>query len=280
MTGYGYAGEVLEVDLSANKMSKLDVWDYADRFLGGRGIAAKLYWDKTSPETAAFDAENCLVFITGPVAGFMGFSGCRWQICGRSPEMVPEAFSYANLGGSWGSWLKYAGYDGLAVYGKADKPVYILINNGNPKIKDASYLWGKTTVETEDVLHSELGKDARVLSIGPAAENLVTFATILASENASGSSGFGSVMGSKNLKAIVIKADNRERPRAAEPERVKELATLVRRMRIKNFEDYGHVLPGKMKLTACYGCISGCTRFIYQAENGRTFKSFCQAADV
>jgi aldehyde:ferredoxin oxidoreductase len=280
MTGYGYAGEILEVDLSANKVTKLAVSDYADRFLGGRGIAAKLYWDKTSPETAAFDAENCLVFITGPVAGFMGFSGCRWQICGRSPEMEPEAFSYANLGGSWGSWLKYAGYDGLTVSGKADKPVYILINNGNLEIKDASYLWGKTTVETEDILHFELGKDARVLSIGPAAENLVTFATILASENASGSSGFGSVMGSKNLKAVVVKAGNRKRPKAAEPERLKELADLVRHMRIKNFEDYGHVLPGKMKLTACYGCISGCTRFIYQAENGHTFKSFCQASGV
>ena len=276
----GYAGEILEVDLSANKVSKLTVSDYTDLFLGGRGIAARLYWDRTSPETSAFDAENYLVFITGPVAGFMGFSGCRWQICGRSPQMEPEAFSYANLGGSWGSWLKYAGYDGLTVTGKADKPVYILINDEVLEIKDASYLWGKTTVETEAILHSELGKDARVLSIGPAAENMVTFATILASENASGSSGFGSVMGSKNLKAIVVKADNRKRPAAAQPERVKELADLVRRMRIKNFEDYGHILPGKMKLTSCYGCISGCTRFIYQAENNHTFKSFCQAAGV
>jgi len=193
--------------------------------------------------------------------------------------MEPPSFSYANLGGSWGSWLKYAGYDGLVVSGKADKPVYVLVDDGRPEIRDASHLWGKTTEDTEDVLQSELGKDARVLSIGPAGENLVTFATILASENASGSSGLGAVMGSKKLKAVVIRA-GRRRPPAAEPERLQELADLVGRMRISNFEDYGHILPGSMKLTACYGCISGCTRFVYQADNGRTFKSFCQAAGV
>jgi aldehyde:ferredoxin oxidoreductase len=280
MTGYGYVGEILDVDLSTNKVNKLAIGDYAVRFLGGRGIAAKLYWDNTPPQTAAYDPENRLVFITGPIAGFMGFSGCRWQICGKSPEMEPEAFSYANLGGSWGSWLKYAGFDGIAVSGQADGPVYILITDGKPEIRDASHLWGKTTVETEDILHSELGKDTRVLSIGPAGENRVTFATLLASENASGSSGFGGVMGAKNLKAIVVKADNRKRPTAAEPERVRELGALVRRMRIRNFEDYGHFLPGRMKLTSCYGCISGCTRFIYRAENGRQYKSFCQAAGV
>jgi aldehyde:ferredoxin oxidoreductase len=280
MTVYGYAGQILDIDLSNNKIDRLATSDYTDRFLGGRGIAAKLYWDKTRPETAAYDEKNCLVFMTGPVAGFMGFSGCRWQICGKSPEMEPEAFSYANLGGSWGAWLKYAGFDGIAVSGKADKPAYILITDDMFEIKDASHLWGKTTVETEDILHTELGKDTRILSIGPAGENRVTFATLLASENASGASGFGGVMGAKNLKAIVIKADNRKRPVAAEPERVKELAALVRHLRITNFEDYGHFLPGRMKLTSCYGCISGCTRSIYRADNGRIYKSFCQAAGV
>ena len=277
---YGYAGQILRVDLSTHELSRQDVSEHADRFVGGRGIAAKLYWDQTTPETAAFDSRNCLVFMTGPVAGFMGFSGCRWQICGKSAMMDPQAFSYANLGGSWGSWLKYAGYDGVAVTGKADRPVYILVNKGNAEVRDAAHLWGKTTVETEDALHSELGKDARVLSIGPAGENLVTFATVLASENASGSSGFGAVMGSKNLKAVVVQANDLMRPVAAEPERLGELARLVRSMRIRNFEDYGHILPGDMNLTSCYGCISGCTRFAYRAEDERTYKSFCQASGV
>lgn len=276
----GYAGTILDIDLSTKRTRRLQTSDYAGRFLGGRGIAAKLYWEKTPPQAKAYDPENCLVFMTGPVAGFMGFSGCRWVICGKSPEMEPEAFSYANLGGSWGAWLKYAGYDGIAVTGRADKPVYILINESEVEIKDAKYLRGKTTVETEDILHAELGKDARILSIGPAGEGMVTFATILASENASGSSGFGGVMGAKNLKAIVVKADNSHRPEAARPEQVRELADMVRRLRIKNFEDYGHMLPGTMKMTSCYGCISGCTRFIYKVDSGRTYKAFCQAAGV
>ncbi len=276
----GYAGTILDIDLSAKRVGRLLTSDYAGRFLGGRGIAAKLYWDKTPPAAKAYDSENCLVFMTGPVAGFMGFSGCRWEICGKSPEMEPEAFSYANLGGSWGAWLKYAGYDGMAVAGKADQPVYILVTDHGVDIKEAAHLWGKTTVETEAVLHEELGKDARVLSIGPAGENRVTFATVLAAENASGSSGFGGVMGAKNLKAVVITADRSRRPQAAAPDQVRELATLVRRLRIRNFEDYGHTLPGTMKMTSCYGCISGCTRFIYEADNGRTYKSFCQAAGV
>ncbi len=276
----GYAGTILDIDLSSRKVERLPVSDYAGRFLGGRGIAAKLYWEKTPPQAKAYDPENCLVFMTGPVAGFMGFSGCRWVICGKSPEMEPEAFSYANLGGSWGAWLKYAGYDGITITGKADKPVFILITDSGVYIKDAAHLRGKTTVETEDILHTELGKDARILSIGPAGENRVTFATILASENASGSSGFGGVMGAKNLKAVIVKADNSHRPEAAHPEKVRELADMVRRLRINNFEDYGHMLPGTMKKTSCYGCISGCTRFIYKADNGRTYKSFCQAAGV
>ena len=125
MTEFGYAGEILKVDISRRKISKLKTSDYADRFLGGRGIAAKIYWDETSPGTGAFDPSNCMVCITGPLAGFTRFAGCRWQICGKSPSMEPEAFSYANLGGSWGAWLKYAGYDGLVVTGKADQPVYL-----------------------------------------------------------------------------------------------------------------------------------------------------------
>jgi aldehyde:ferredoxin oxidoreductase len=280
MAEFGYAGEILRIDLTTRKISTLATADYSDRFLGGRGIAAKIYWDETSPETKALSPENCLVFITGPVAGFTRFSGCRWQICGKSPEMEPEAFSYANLGGSWGSWLKYAGFDGMAVVGKADYPVYILIDNGKVEIRQAVYLWGKTTVETQNILQSELGKEAKVLSIGPAAEKQVTFATVLAAENASGSSGFGSVIGSKNLKAIVVKADKAKRPQAANPEALKSLAGSVQRLRVANFEDYGHILPGKMRLTSCYGCISGCTRWTYDAENGNHFKSFCQASGI
>jgi aldehyde:ferredoxin oxidoreductase len=280
MAQHGYAGEILKVDLSKRKISKLETSDYADRFLGGRGIAAKIFWDENCLEAGAFDAQNPLIFITGPLAGFTRFSGCRWQICGKSPQMQPEYFSYANLGGSWGSWLKYSGYDGLVVTGKADSPVYILIDGDKIEIKDALHLKGQTAVETQSILQADHGSGTKVLATGPAGENLITFATVLAAENASGSSGFGAVMGSKNLKAIVVRADEKKRPAAADPDRLKALADEVYRLRTRNFEDYQHILPLKIRFTACYGCIIGCTRGSYEAEDGRQYKVLCQASGV
>ncbi len=279
MAEHGYAGTILKVDLSDGRTARLDTSEYADRFLGGRGIAAKIYWDETSPETGAYEPDNCLIFITGPLAGFTRFAGCRWQICGKSAAMDPESFSYANLGGSWGAWLKYAGYDGMVVKGRADRPVYILIDNGRFEINDASFLWGKTTIETEEALRAKFGKGVRVLAIGPAGENLVSFSNVLAAERASGSSGFGGVMGSKKLKAIAVRADNKVRPVAAEPEKLRSLADRVYHLRAHNFEDYGHILPLKTQFKACYGCISGCTRGYYEAEGGRQFKSLCQSSE-
>jgi len=102
---YGYAGNILTVDLSQGSIDSVPGRDYSDRFVGGRGFAAKLYWDGISSEASALDPRNRLVFVNGPLAGFAGLAGSRWQICGKSPAIVPEFFSYANLGGSWGAWL-------------------------------------------------------------------------------------------------------------------------------------------------------------------------------
>jgi aldehyde:ferredoxin oxidoreductase len=99
ITQYGYAGKILKVDLSSQRMIALSTSDYADGFLGGRGIAAKFYWDKMPPGADAFDSQNVLVFVTGPLAGFRGLSGSRWQVCGKTPAMFPQHFSYANLEG-------------------------------------------------------------------------------------------------------------------------------------------------------------------------------------
>ena len=147
MAGYGYAGEILRVDLATQKTSRLETAPYADRFLGGKGIAAKLYWDMVPPQAKAFDPENCLICVNGPIAGFSRFASNRWLACGKSAAGEPEAFSYGNLGGSWGNRLKSAGYDGLVVQGKADRPVYLFIHDGNVEIRDASHLWGRTAFE-------------------------------------------------------------------------------------------------------------------------------------
>jgi aldehyde:ferredoxin oxidoreductase len=278
MSEFGYAGKILTVDLSNRNISSLPSADYTDRFLGGRGLAAKLYWDLVPPQTKALDPDNCLICVTGPVAGFTRLAGCRWQVGAKSPAMDPEAFACANLGDRWGSWLKYAGYDGLVVCGRADKPVYLFVNSDTVEIRDAPSLWGKTTFEAADRLKAELGKAVSVLTIGPAAENRVRFATLLTDDGSSGAGGLGCVMGSKRLKAIVV-AGNR-RPRAADPERLSNLEQRILELRKDTWKNWLEDIPGRTKLRPCYGCVSGCFRKSYRAEGGRRFKFFCQAVHV
>lgn len=278
MTEFGYAGEILKIDLSDGKITRLPTAPYANRFLGGRGIAARLYWEMVPVETRPFDPENCLIYMTGPLTGFTRVAGaCRWQVCGKSPVMDPEAFSYANLGEKWGTWLKQAGYDGLVVQGKADKPSYIYIDNSRIEIRDATSLWGRSAFESGDTLKAELGNEVSVLTIGPAAENGVVFATMITDDGASGASGLGSVMGSKNLKAIVVAGD--KRPQAADLARLDDLATRILQLRKDTWQGWLNDIPGTTRKKACYGCVSGCFRKAYM-ESGRRYKFFCQAVHV
>ncbi|MFC2027449.1 aldehyde ferredoxin oxidoreductase N-terminal domain-containing protein [Chloroflexota bacterium] len=276
MSEFGYAGQIATVDLSEGKIDTLLTADYTDGFIGGRGIAAKIYWDSVSPQTKALDLGNYLIFITGPLAGFPRLAGSRWQICGKSPASDTESFSYANGGGSWGAWLKFAGFDGIAVTSKSDKPVYLYLHDGKVEIRDASALWRKTTVETRDALKQEWGGNARVVAIGPAGENLVRFATLLADDDASASGGFGAVMGSKNLKAIVVSGNRK--PTAANPEKLKDLSDRAFELRKNTWGIYPFELPGEAKLRACYGCVAGCSRSMYKATTGEQGKFFCQSS--
>jgi aldehyde:ferredoxin oxidoreductase len=274
---FGYAGQILKVDLSGGGITTLPTAPYAARFLGGRGIAVKLYWDLVPPATRAYDPQNCLVYITGPVAGFTGLAGCRWQVCGKTAITDPETFSYANLGDRWGTRLKAAGYDGLVVQGKADIPVYLVIRDGAVEVKDATALWGRSAFEAADTLKAQLGKDTSILTIGPAAENLVAFATMLADDGASGASGLGAVMGSKNLKAIVVAGE--KRPVAANPSVLKRLTEYLYTIRKETWKNWLEDIPGKTKLRPCYGCATGCFRKAYE-EGGRRYKFFCQSVHV
>ena len=129
MAEYGYAGKILKIDISDGIISKADTADYAEKYIGGHGLAARLYWEMVPAEAGAYDPENCLVCASGPVAGFPRFAGFRWKICGKTKLDSPESFSHGNIGERWGGYLKYAGYDALAVQGKAEKPVYIFINS-------------------------------------------------------------------------------------------------------------------------------------------------------
>ena len=280
---YGYAGKILTIDLTSHKIGKLETADYTDRFLGGRGLGAKIYWDLVSPKTRAFDPENCLIIDTGPVAGFTGFAGCRWQICGKSPQVSPESFSYANLGGRWGAWLKYSGYDGLVITGKAEKPVFLVIGNDDKvEFRDASHLWGQSNLDTQDMLHAEMGDDAKIFGIGPAGENLVYYSLAMSSDHSLGGGGLVAVMGSKKLKAIVLKNDRIIRPVAAEPEKLQSLVRRVYKAKEDNWEPFP-LFEALGNYTPCYGCVGGksiCNRATYKAECGRIFRYFCQSTMV
>lgn len=277
MGEYGYAGKILKVDLSCGRTEELPAAAYSDRFIGGRGIAARLFWEMAPPGIKAADPENCLVCATGPVTGFSGLAGCRWIMCGQSPARRPEVFSYGNLGGRWGPALKAAGYDALAVTGGAGKPVYLFIHDGRVEVRDASGLWGLSAFDAADRVKAELGKGVSVLAIGPAAENRVAFATALADGGASVSGGMGSILGSKKLKAIAV-AGNRK-PEVARPQQLQEIKDLVRGIRKSAFDAPSPwAIPGLTVPESCYGCGVGCSRQSYKGEDGRRYKSFCQAS--
>jgi aldehyde:ferredoxin oxidoreductase len=276
---YGHAGRILRVDLSSASTAEVLTSDYAERFLGGRGIAAKIYWDEVFPEAGAFDEGNRLIISLGPLAGVPLLGGSRWGVFGKSPLSLSDKFCYSNLGGQWGVGLKFAGYDGLVVQGKSDKPVYVFIHDGIVDIKDATSLWGKGARETRDILKNELGKEVRVVTIGPAGENRVTTAVMLADGDASGSGGLGAVMGSKRLKAIVIKSRKKE-IRVAEPEKLRKITDYLRGLGRGNVLVWGmdFMAQGqKSKKAPCYGCLGNCVRVNYVADDGSKGKFMCQS---
>lgn len=204
-TLFGYAGKILEVDLTTHSTKTVEVTpDLAKRYLGGVGFAAHFLWSRVKPGTDPLGPDNLLMFMTGPMTG-TGASGTRWSAAFKSPHT--GAWAQTAMGGDIGPELKYAGWDGIIITGKSDAPVYLSINNSKVQLKDARKLWGKDTHETSLAIENEL-KDrlVKVACIGPAGENRVVMASIN-SENfrAFGRLGGGAVMGAKNLKAVAIR---------------------------------------------------------------------------
>jgi len=276
----GYAGKILRVDLSTGGVESVPTARYSDLFMGGRGIAAKIYWDEVPPGTDPFDPENRLIFVTGPVTATTGFCGSRWQVCGKSP--LHNHFSYCNLGGDWGARLKMAGYDALVIHGKAERPVYLWIRPDKVELRPADHLMGKGAIACREELNRQLGNTARVVAIGPAGENRVRFANLLADRDASGSSGLAAVMGAKNLKAVAVTGN--QKVAAAAPDRVKEIRKqFLGMMSGLDSEYYDAVAPhheiipaARTKKDVCYGCTGkNCIRMNYEDEGGRKGKFMC-----
>jgi len=270
----GYAGSILQCNLSRLTTAKISISRYAEAFLGGRGLASRLYWEQAAPENEALDPANPLIITTGPLAGFAGLAGSRWAICSKSPSVAPQTYNYSNFGGSWGAYLKFAGLDALIIRGAADKPMYLFLHDGICEFKDARHLWGKGAARTRQIIKSELGRDVRVLSTGPAGENMVSFAIILAEDDACGAAGFGAVMGSKKLKAIAVQGT--KRPQPADPAKLKTLATFLRKILKKQPFQIPSRPPGaKVSKQVCFGCIAGCDRYSMKSADGKSGKYMC-----
>lgn len=203
---YGWAGKILEVDLSNEKITETKLDEKLARdFIGGRGLGVKILYDRVGPEVKPLDPENLLIFATGPLTGTLSPTSGRHCVVTKSP--LTNTISDSQSGGYWGAELKFAGYDAIIVRGKAKKPVYLWVRDGGAEFKDAKALWGKGTHATTDGICKELGDDkVKVACIGPAGEKLVKIAAIINDKyRASGRCGVGAVMGSKNLKAIAVR---------------------------------------------------------------------------
>ncbi|WP_010478192.1 tungsten-containing formaldehyde ferredoxin oxidoreductase [Thermococcus zilligii] len=217
----GWWGRILRVDLTNNR-----VWvqeypeEVAKNFIGGRGLAAWILWNEAK-NVDPLGPDNKLVFASGPFNGLPTPSGGKMVVAAKSP--LTGGYGDGNLGTMATVHLRKAGYDAIVVEGRAKKPVYLYIEDDNVSILSAEGLWGKGTFETERELKNIHGKNVGVLSIGPAGENLVRYAVVMSQEGrAAGRPGMGAVMGSKKLKAVVIKG-TKEIP-VADKEKLKELS--------------------------------------------------------
>jgi aldehyde:ferredoxin oxidoreductase len=197
----------------------------AKDFIGGRGWAIKYLYDEVDPTVDPLAPENKLFFANGPLTGTPAPTGNRYMVVTKAP--LTGALACSNSGGVFPTEMKRTGFDMFIFEGRAEEPVYVWIHDGAAEIRPAEHLWGKTVHETQDALLEETDSKAKVACIGPAGENLVKVASIMNDKHrAAGRSGVGAVMGSKNLKAVVVRGT--QKVPLAEPEQMKDLCKLVR----------------------------------------------------
>ncbi len=203
---HGWVGKLLRVDLTKRETVVEQSEQYYKDFLGGKGVNAKLIWDEVPPATDSLSPEARLAVASAPMVGTLAPTASKLSITAKSP--VTGIYGDTNIGGAFSPALKYAGFDQIVFTGKADKPVYLFLNDGKAELRDASHLWGKDVGMATKTLKQELAGDAgsryiQTISIGPAGENQVVSASIASWPSGSASrTGMGAVMGSKNLKAI------------------------------------------------------------------------------
>jgi aldehyde:ferredoxin oxidoreductase len=239
----GYHGTILDIDLSNRKIAKVAIApEDLDKFVGGRGLGMKILWDRLKkPGADPLSPDNPLMFMPGPFSGLPIPSSSRTCVVTKSPMTSPvksdypraSTVSYSNVGGFFGPEVRFAGYDGIVITGKATELCYVVIDDDKVEIQDARKFKGMRTDGFDRAILTELGdRRFKTLYIGPAGENLVPYSSILhTSARAAGRGGVGCVMGSKNLKAIAVRGSGQ--PGVADHKRF--LAALEKaRMVLKN----------------------------------------------
>ena len=271
----GYTGKILRINLTEGKtgIEPLNM-ELARKYLGGRGLAEKMFFDEVAADVEAFAPENKIYIAAGVLTGTNTPTSGRFAVVTKSP--LKGAVSAANPGGDWGVQLKLAGYDMVILEGKAAYPVYISIKDDQVEIRDASQLWGKDVYAATEALKLEFGDPlARVLAIGPAGEKLAPMAVFLNDlHRAAGRGGVGAVMGAKNLKALIVCGSGKVDE--ANPEKMKNVLNAVwgrfpKNGTVANFpvsSDSDAELISEGPLTAkhlskedtCYRCPIACSR--------------------
>ncbi len=241
-----------------------------------------------TPAVKAFDADNRLIFMTGPMLASGVPGAARMCVTARSPMAYPDGYCYGSLGGFFPAELKKAGWDGIVIDGRAYGPTCLVINNDKVELKDASTLWGKGALEVETLLKEAHGDKVRFVTTGVAGEHLVRTATLYGSQQAAVSAGFGAVMASKKLKAIVV-CGTGAGPSVADPERLRELVKYT--VKIRNTVSlaitpriggtgHGHVLK-EMGKRRCHQCGMACSKLIYRFGDDPSLQGLrgCQAME-
>ena len=210
--GRAYCGKILTVDLSKKQVKEEPIKiEWVQKFIGGKGLGIRYLYDLVKPGTDPFSPDNVVIFMTGPLTGTVASTMSRLASITKSPLTGTMSDSYS--GGYFPAELKFAGFDGVIVGGRAAKPVYLWVKDGQAELRDASHLWGKGVFETTDLIVKESGEHPRryiegpkVGCIGPAGENKVRYAAVAYDKHHfAGRGGTGAVMGSKNLKAICVR---------------------------------------------------------------------------
>ena len=201
----GWMGQLIRVDLEAGTIKKEPLnMQAAHDFIGARGLGTKYFCDEVDPQVDPLGPDNKMIFMTGPLTGTAASCSGRYEVVAKAP--LTGTIGASNSGGHFGPELKFAGYDGIIFENQSDRPVYLYINDDTVELRDASDLWGKDVYETTEALEEACGEGARVACIGPTGEQGCLYSAIMNDKHrAAGRGGMGAVMGSKKLKAVVVR---------------------------------------------------------------------------